>query len=59
MDLRGYYVRLMRYLILGFLTATLLTGCVVIVKNYSGHHNVIDKEYKNADLELEQLYKAK
>jgi len=50
-------VRKIRLAILGFIFATLLTGCVLIVKNISGDHNTIEKDYDNLKQSLEQDYK--
>jgi len=45
-------------LILSILLASLLAGCVVVIKNNWGHHIYIDKDYADSDLALKQEYEA-
>ena len=52
-------MRYMRYLILTILLASLLTGCVVVIKTNIGRDIQVNKDYKDAALAVKQDYKIK
>jgi len=44
-------------IVLVFVLSLIFTGCVVVVKSYSGHHNTVVKDYDTSKLDVGQTYK--
>jgi starvation-inducible outer membrane lipoprotein len=50
-------MKLATRIVLAFVLALILTGCVVIVKSVNGNYNRIAKDYDDSRIDLEQEYK--
>jgi starvation-inducible outer membrane lipoprotein len=50
-------MRLATKTVLAFVLMLILTGCMVIIKNISGNHNQINKDYTDSLLDVAQEYK--